>query len=295
MRTETVQEDILDLSRLRGSVGRDYGMYILAITMGIGIVLIVMAVLRYLGSISISLEWYDIMALAFLVMLGPYGFYATAVNKRKADIESRLPDFLRDVAEAGRFGMTLPEAIRVASHGKYGKLTPEIRRMAAQIEWGVPAPEALQLFVDRVRTPLVERMIAIIIKANNAGGNVSDVLGMVARDAREARLMEEERKVEMITYMIVIYIAFFVFIATIFILNSVFLPAMSDVTADGTMINVGMIPAVQVVFVVSIIVHAVGDGIMAGVLQDGRIANGMRHGFIMLLTGMVSLALLGGV
>lgn len=295
MRTETVQEDILDLSRLRGSVGRDYGMYILAITMGIGIVLIVMAVLRYLGSISISLEWYDILALAFLVMLGPYGFYATAVNKHKADIESRLPDFLRDVAEAGRFGMTLPEAIRVASHGKYGKLTPEIRRMAAQIEWGVPAPEALQLFVDRVRTPLVERMIAIIIKANNAGGNVSDVLGMVARDAREARLMEEERKVEMITYMIVIYIAFFVFIATIFILNSVFLPAMSDVTADGTMINVGMIPEVQVVFVVSIIVHAVGDGIMAGVLQDGRIANGMRHGFIMLLTGMVSLALLGGV
>lgn len=295
MRTETVQEDILDLSRLRGSVGRDYGMYILTITMGIGIVLIVMAVLRYLGSISISLEWYDILALAFLVMLGPYGFYATAVNKRKADIESRLPDFLRDVAEAGRFGMTLPEAIRVASHGKYGKLTPEIRRMAAQIEWGVPAPEALQLFVDRVRTPLVERMIAIIIKANNAGGNVSDVLGMVARDAREARLMEEERKVEMITYMIVIYIAFFVFIATIFILNSVFLPAMSDVTADGTMINVGMIPEVQVVFVVSIIVHAVGDGIMAGVLQDGRIANGMRHGFIMLLTGMVSLALLGGV
>ena len=88
-----------------------------------------------------------------MAICGPYGFYTTyKYNKTKA-IESRLPDFLRDVAEAGRFGMTLAEAIKVASRGRYGGLTPEIRRMAAQIDWGVPAAEAIRLFAERVDTP----------------------------------------------------------------------------------------------------------------------------------------------
>ncbi len=293
MRTEVVKEDIIDLNRLQSSNKKDRGVIILVVTLSIALIVFIAATLVYIDSIDLNMEWYQLVSLGFLIALGPFGFYGTAVSRRKSDIEQRLPDFLRDVAEAGRFGMTLPEAIRVASRGKYGKLTPEIRKMAAQIEWGVPATEALQLFVDRVRTPLVEKMIAIIIKANNAGGNVSDVLTMVAKDAREMRMMEDERKLEMVTYMMVIYIAFFVFIATIFIMNSVFLPAMIETNVEGSMINVPIIEQVQVVFIVSVIVHAVGDGIMAGVLQDGRISNGMRHGFIMLFTGVAALIILG--
>src|SRR5207253_3019611 len=72
-------------------------------------------------------------------------------------VERRLPDFLRDVAEAGRFGMTLADAIVVSSSGRYGKLTPEIKKMAAQITWGVHATEALRLLATRVKTPMVER------------------------------------------------------------------------------------------------------------------------------------------
>jgi flagellar protein FlaJ len=169
--------------------------------------------------------------------------------------------------------------------------------MAAQIEWGVSVTDALQLFVDRVETPLVQRMIAIIIKANDAGGNVADVLSMVAHDAREVQLSEDERKMEMATYMIVIYIAYFVFIATIFIMNSVFLPSMMNTDIEGTgvsMINVAVIAQIQVIFVLSVIVHAVGDGLMAGVLADGSLSNGMRHSFIMLLSGVLALRILGG-
>ena len=44
--------------------------------------------------------------------------------KKIKEIEDRLPDFLRDVAEAGRFGMTLAEAIKVASRGRYGRPDP---------------------------------------------------------------------------------------------------------------------------------------------------------------------------
>jgi flagellar protein FlaJ len=239
-----------------------------------------------------------IIVIGLLAFCGPYGFYVTWRNKRTRQIELRLPDFLRDVAEAGRFGMTLAEAIKVASRGRYGPLTPEIKRMASQIDWGVPATEALRLFAERVDTPLVHRMITIIIKANDAGGSVADVLTMVAHDARETMLDANERSVNMSTYTVVIYIAFFVFLATIFILNTTFLPSMakaggqsSDVGGGGVGINAKVIPQVQLIFIISIMIHAFGDGILAGVLQDGVMANGLRHSFIMLLVGLIAVNL----
>ena len=39
-------------------------------------------------------------------------------------------------------------------------------------------------------------------------------------------------------------------------------------------------------------VPALGDGILAGVLDNGKVANGLRHSFIMLLIGLVSFQLI---
>ncbi len=291
--------DVIDLEQLKAGKA-DKSRDILIVSSIIAAILIAMGGIDAYGGLETGLEWIDFVALGLMAICGPYGFYTSWNYKKMKDIESRLPDFLRDVAEAGRFGMTLSEAVVVASRGRYGKLTPEIRRMAAQIDWGVPVSEAMRLFAKRVNTPLVNRMISIIIKANNAGGSVADVLTMVAHDARESMLNEEERSIAMSTYMIVIYIAFFVFIATIFILNTTFLPQMAQAGqtvaegAEGTgiqnsvaSIQADIIPDIQFIFVAAVVIHAFGDGILAGILQDGRIANGMRHSFIMLLVGLI--------
>ncbi len=265
-----------------------------------------MAALDYLESLNLPLDPIDYVIFAMLAMFGPYGFYVSTKEKHVREIETRLPDFLRDVAEAGRFGMTLADSIVVASSGRYGRLTPEIKKMAAQIEWGVPASEAVQLLSERVKTPLVNRMASIIRKANDAGGNVADVLSMVSRDAKETILTQEERSVTMSTYVMVVYISFFVFIATIIILQSQFLPKMeeagqtvSDQAAEqglaeipGVNIQVSVIPEVSFVFLLSVIVHAAGDGILAGVIQRGSIPIGMRHSFIMLVAGFMTLRLM---
>ena len=297
-------KDILDMSQLRTGKS-DYSQTILIVSGVVSAILFAVAALDAIGGLQTPLNWLVYVFLALMALSGPYGFYTSWRFKKIQDIESRLPDFLRDVAEAGRFGMTLAEAIVVASRGRYGSLTPEIRRMAAQIDWGVPAAEAIRLFADRVNTPLVHRMMSIITKANDAGGNVADVLTMVAHDARETMLNQNERSIAMSTYMVVTYIAFFVFLATIFILNSTFLPRMAEAgssVAEGAenagitnmpaTIQADVIPQVQFVFVAAIIIHAFGDGILAGVLQDGRIPNGMRHSFIMLTAGLVGTMLI---
>jgi len=302
-------KDVIDLNQL-DLKKKDYSRLILIIGIVVAAILFFLAFIDAIGGLATPLEWIDYVTLGLIGFTGPYGFYMTRKQKHIHEIETRLPDFLRDVAEAGRFGMTLAEAIKVSSKGRYGRLTAEIRRMAAQIDWGVPASDAMRLFAERVDTPLVKRMVSIIVKANDAGGSVADVLTMVAHDARETMLNQSERRVAMSTYTVVIYVAFAVFIATIFILNTTFLPKMQEAgsaVAEGTesliegggqgassiaTIRTDIIPTVQMIFIVSVIIHAMGDGILAGVLQDGRISNGLRHSCVMLVIGLIGTRLI---
>ena len=292
--------DLLDIGQLNLKKN-DYSRLLFIVGVAGLILCVLVGVIDAIGGFETGLEWIDWVAIGLMALCGPYGFYTSYQHKKILEIESRLPDFLRDVSEGGRFGMTLADSIKVSSRGRYGRLTPEIQRMASQIDWGVPATDAMKLFVDRVDTPLVRRMTTIVIKANEAGGNVADVLDMVAHDARETLLNRNERSIAMSTYTVVIYVAFAVFLATIFILNTTFLPQM---VKAGTSISEGaeevggnipvqvqadVVPQINLVFYIAVVIHAFGDGILAGVLQDGRIANGFRHSFIMLLIGLIGL------
>lgn len=249
------------------------------------------------GGLDNALDFITFGMLAFLL---PYGLVRNGQLERIEKIEDRLPDFLRDVAEAGRFGMTLPDAIISASKGRYGLLTDEIKKMASQLEWGVPVATALHLFEERVPTPLVQRVVSIIIRANEAGGNVADVLTMVARNASDASLSDKARRVTMLTYVTVIYISFGVFLVTILILAAQFLPAMITAGQSVAGSNLGgaasqgtgslqfqLVPQLFLAFFVAVIAHAVGDGVMAGVLHKNRIAEGFIHAGVMLAMGWV--------
>jgi archaeal flagellar protein FlaJ len=237
----------------------------------------------------------DYIVFGLIAAMAPYGFIKSRELARVEKIEERLPDFLRDVAEAGRFGMTLPDAIVVASRGRYGLLTDEIKKMASQLEWGVPVATALRLFEERVPTPLVQRVVSIVTRANEAGGNVADVLTMVAHDTREAQLQVKGREISMLTYLTVIYISFGVFLVTIYIMAAIFLPDMITAGAGvassslsgqgGLTLAFTLVPQLFLAFFVAVIAHAVGDGVMAGILQKGQIAYGLQHATYMLIGG----------
>ncbi len=246
---------------------------------------------------------FDAIIAAITVALIPPGLYDYIKNKRIREIEDRLPDFLRDVAEASRFGMTLADSIVSASKGRYGILTDEIRKMAYQIQWGVPVGVALEGFLERNSTPITKRIVSTIIKANEAGGNVSDVLNMVADYSREVQQLNKEKYSQLSSYTVVLLIAYGVFLVTILILNVQFFPQMikAGQSATGAVsnniasINVSIIPTVKLIFTGAIIVHAVGDGLMAGVLKDGRYESGFLTAAMLALGGYIFLLLLGGV
>jgi flagellar protein FlaJ len=237
----------------------------------------------------------DFIVFGILCCIGPIGFYNHMKEKLKKDVEERMPDFLRDIANSTSSGMTIFDAIKSASEGEYGKLTKELQMMSSQLSWGVPIKDALDNFANRVNTNELKRLSLTVNKALEIGGNTSAVFNSAAKEIDQMKRVEKQRKTEMSMYSIVIFISLFVFIAVILIVDKTIFAAMFDLqgqmsatgssTIGGTTVTIAPIDteALKDVFYVFMVVQSIGGGILGGFMMDGRLSSGVRFGFILVL------------
>lgn len=238
----------------------------------------------------------DAVVVAFILGFGPWGVFYLREMKRKEAIDDRFPDFLRDLSESARAGMTLPRALVTAAAGNYGALTPEIKTMAAQVDWGVSFGEALDGFAKRTNTGLINRSVNLITESQRAGGNMVEVLSAAGNDVREIKQIVEERNQQMASYSMVIYIAYFVFIAVVMVLVTQFIPAFKEVVQDTDPgAQVGGIQFrdfdpedFQTMFFQACVVQAIGGGFVAGVLTKGSPVAGLRSIMIMIAIAWIA-------
>lgn len=244
----------------------------------------------------------DLFVFAIMAALGPYGLYSYLERRRIEDIEDKFPDLLRDLTEAQRAGMTLPEAVRSTAKSNYGVLTEELEKMAAEMSWGVGFSTSLQKFADRIDTPLINRSVALILEASRAGGDVGEILEAAARDAREIRIIQRERKMGMQIYVMIVYIAFFVFLTVVAIMGATFIPAMAEAGGDVGGQDVGGTQIAEIdptefnrLFFHGAVAQAIGGGLVAGIMGDGYAEAGLKHGFVLLVVAYLAFRFVIGV
>jgi len=252
-----------------------------------------------LGPITIGTP-IDFILFAMFLGTGTYGFYEYLRLRRVRKIDGRFPDFVRDLAESRRAGMTFTKAIMYSSQGNYGVLTTEIKKIAQQISWGSGVDEALASFARRVNTKLIRRTISLIIEASRSGGNVADVLDAAARDAREIKLLDTERRGNMMSYVAVIYVGMGVFLLIIAILCGSLIPAMTGEGAAELALAHGGGETLETndvvpVFFYATLIQGVGMGIVTGVFEEGKITSGVKHVFIMVVITWVVFKFLVGM
>ncbi|MGM0771155.1 MAG: type II secretion system F family protein [Halobacteriota archaeon] len=220
-------------------------------------------------------------------------------HKFISKVEEYMPNFLRDIAEMSRAGLTLPAALGTVAKGEYGAMTSEIRKMDGSVSWGISFEETIEHFAKRMNTPLISRSVALITQASRAGGRVSFVLEAAARDASELKVLERERRGNMAVYVVISYIAFFVFIFVILMLSTRFVPVMFEASqavagssAGGSFIG-SFDPDnfIRVLFHASVI-QGFMSGLVAGQLGENRISAGLKHSFILTFIAWVCFLIL---
>ena len=236
----------------------------------------------------------DVIVWSVLIAVVPLALFQYVETKRVFSLEESLPNFFRDVAGMNDSGMTLPNAINNVAQGEYGALTAYIRRLNAEMSWSVPFVEALYRFGQRVGTPLAARSVDLIAKASKAGGDVSEVLRAAANDTYEFFNLKNERKNNMLIYMVIVLVSFFVFLFVIAILESTFLTTMASAGAKvaGTGAK-GFMSKVNIEFYKRLFSHAAMiqgffSGLVAGQMGEGDVVSGLKYSAIMLIIAWVT-------
>ena len=228
----------------------------------------------------------------FFMMIYPAAVYWDGVQRNIYAMEDKFPDFLRDLAEYWKGGLSMTIAVQSLANSEYGALNNEVRKMSNQISWGIAFGDVLILFADRVGTPLVKRAVSLIIEANKAGGKISDILVTAASDSREIKFLQQERLRTISSYIAVIWMSYIVFLGVIVVLSKVFIPAIagSNSSSDDSATQIGNMQIRKIdplffltVFFYGVSMQAIGNGAMAGLMATGRFSSGMKHAGRMLL------------
>src|SRR5213596_1084208 len=127
-------------------------------------------------------------------------------SKRRDSIDNSIPHLIRDIADAGRSGMTLTRAIEISAERDYGPLTTEIKKLIAKISFRVPLERALQFFADRTGTMLSRRTSMLVAEANKSGGDIQESMESVAKHVQEIQYLERKRRATLRPFIGVMYI-----------------------------------------------------------------------------------------
>lgn len=229
----------------------------------------------------------DLFTLSVLLLVMPAGIWFGSRHRRALAIEERMPDLLYDVAEGRRAGLPLSRAVVSAKKNDYGPLNDDVVKLSHQVAWGVPVIDALERFARRTATPLVERAVVLVQEAVRTGGPLTDVLRSAGHQAHQETEARRERRASLGTYLIVIYVTFFVFLMVIAVLDVQFLPRLVEAKALGA-VGLGSTEPVSLdllrfTFFGAVLVQAIGNGLVGGILVQRRLTAGLIHVGIMTL------------
>ena len=208
---------------------------------------------------------------------------------RIKSIEDFFPQFMRDLAESIRSGMTLPQAVESISTNDYGKLSPYVRKLNAQLDWGIPFDEAFLKFARSTKSKLIARISSTIIESHRYGGNLTDIFEAISKTSVEIERLREERKLYMHSQMITGYIIFFVFLVVIIGLEKYLVPSLTQASVkqltQSTTLEIE--EEYKVLFRNLTIIQGLFAGLVIGKLSEGAIAGGIKHSLFLIIIGVL--------
>jgi len=239
--------------------------------------------------------WFDkLILVALIISVLPPGIIHHIQWRWKKAVDSNLPDFLRDVANAQYTGMTFIRALEFSSQKDYGPLSEHLRWALAKISWGVPYEEALQAMAERLDTPLVRRAVMFIIETGKIGGNIQETMTTIAKHIKELENLNRERLTSMKPNIYIIYIGFAVLVMTVVLVYNTFIVTLLTQEYGGGIgaFTPGTSPITQIVYL-RIYLHtsalvAFFGGLIAGQMGEETVTNGLKHSVVMVAVTLIT-------
>ena len=233
-----------------------------------------------------------LIGMGFLIGAFPFVLSLMHENKIANEKEEMFLEFARDLVESVKAGTPINRSITNIRNKPYGALNPHIQKLSNQIHIGVPLRIALETFSKDANNKAISRALTLIGQAEQAGGDISEILEAVANAVSTSDKLKKERKSAISTLVVQGYIIFFVFIAIVLVMEFQILPMLSGVSSLGDIGVAGLsvggggtINAQQMAnaFLYMLLVQGFFTGLTIGKLAEGNVKAGVKHSFALML------------
>lgn len=222
--------------------------------------------------------------LCLMIVLVPYVIFYETRSKKLWKIEKSIPQFLKHLSIINETGLSLAESLRIMLRTERGALRSYIEKMYTDIMWGSSVTQAFVRFANKVKINSLSRVVALITKASESSGDIRQVLDIAAEDTKMNLQLKKDKSVNMLIYVIIIYMSFLVFLYVVYSLTATFLPPMAKGAEAGgaAFIKNFNLDFYKVYFYHTALVQAFFSGMMAGVMGEGDVRSGFKHSIVMI-------------
>ncbi len=227
---------------------------------------------------------------AMLIALTPLSILYELKRRRENKIKSQIPEFLKNLAGIIATGTTLQKAISIVAESGEGGLYDELKRIKRSIEWGAEIVESFAELANRIKVPLLTRVVVVLMDVIRIGGDLAEALHLCGKDAELDRKLNKERELNLLIYIIIMYVSFFTFLGVMVMLSTQVFPMLfkSAVKTNSLPFFRHSVNKNQMMWILSqaTIIQAFFSGIVSGVMAEGDPIAGVKHSVIMILCVM---------
>lgn len=239
--------------------------------------------------------FFFILGIALVVGIFPFFVTFLLQMEKEKEKETMFLEFSRNLVESVKSGTPISRSILNTRSKDFGSLSPHINKLANQISLGIPVKEALEIFARDVNNKTISRAITLISEAEQAGGEIENILESVAKSVSQTEELKKERKAAIYNLVVQGYIIFFIFIIIMLVMEFKILPMTTGLSSGlggvGGAEGLGGIgfeaSAIDVneisnIFLYLLLVQGFFAGLTIGKLAEGSIKSGIKHSFILL-------------
>ncbi|SDM02413.1 flagellar protein FlaJ [Halogranum gelatinilyticum] len=232
-----------------------------------------------------------LVVVPMLLVTVPLSVFHELKRGHDNEIVRRFPDTLNILSSANNMGIQLTEAFDIVARWSTGKFADELRTVRNDIRWNGDTRKALLRFANRLDVPPLSRTIKLIADGGSSSSDLSRLLSIAAEDTRNQYTISRDRKRAMTSYIAVVVIGFLVYLMVIALLNTSYLGPLSEISgtaATGSMTGLPGVTAIPIdtyrmLFFHSVLVQAIGCGLITGMLSDNDLLAGLKYAIAMVL------------
>jgi flagellar protein FlaJ len=222
------------------------------------------------------------------------------IARVNADAENAMPNFLRDVTEARKIGLSPEKSIiHATKRSGYGRFSETLTLIRSQMEWGVSLRKVFTNIKEKIQTWPVLVNFLILVETIKIGGGSATALETLTDYSEKQKDVDSNKKSLLRPYVILAFI-WSVLIAltttmvamTVYALTQISLPGTAAIPLEAMQVEINL-------FSTGIILQCWLSGFFVGKVNEGTFAAGFKYSAMLVLTAYVSLILsqnfLGGL